>query len=81
MKSVETAFRRKGDPEPARVEVAPLLRAAEAAFPRWVRAQTYLRNAVEKDGDSAEHVMREHVRASRRALLAGLPLGGGADTL
>ncbi|GAA1098733.1 GntR family transcriptional regulator [Tsukamurella spumae] len=25
-----------------------------------------------KDGDSAEHVMREHVRASRRALLAGL---------
>ncbi|MEU5088538.1 GntR family transcriptional regulator [Streptomyces sp. NPDC021356] len=29
-----------------------------------------------KDGDSAEHVMREHVRASRRALLAGLPIGG-----
>ncbi|MGW5171580.1 GntR family transcriptional regulator [Streptomyces nodosus] len=28
-----------------------------------------------KDGDSAEHVMREHVRASRRALLAGLPIG------
>ncbi|MFF4796404.1 GntR family transcriptional regulator [Streptomyces sp. NPDC001276] len=27
-----------------------------------------------KDGDSAEHVMREHVRASRRALLAGLPI-------
>jgi DNA-binding GntR family transcriptional regulator len=25
-----------------------------------------------KDGDSAERVMREHVRASRRALLAGL---------
>jgi DNA-binding GntR family transcriptional regulator len=25
-----------------------------------------------KDGDSAEHVMKEHVRASRRALLAGL---------
>ncbi|GAB6898514.1 GntR family transcriptional regulator [Kineosporia succinea] len=27
-----------------------------------------------KDGDSAEMVMREHVRASRRALLAGLEL-------
>lgn len=28
---------------------------------------------LEKDGDSAEQVMRDHVRASRRALLAGLP--------
>ncbi|MXG92017.1 GntR family transcriptional regulator [Nocardioides flavescens] len=28
-----------------------------------------------KDGDSAERVMREHVRASRRALLAGLEPG------
>jgi DNA-binding GntR family transcriptional regulator len=27
---------------------------------------------IEKDGDSAERVMREHVRASRQALLAGL---------
>lgn len=35
---------------------------------------------LEKDGDSAEHVMREHVRASRRALLAGLPVGGSART-
>lgn len=32
---------------------------------------------VAKDGDSAELVMREHVRASRRALLAGLQFGGG----
>ncbi|MBO8185148.1 GntR family transcriptional regulator [Streptomyces sp. DW4-2] len=31
---------------------------------------------VEKDGDSAEQVMREHVRASRRALMAGLPTPG-----
>ncbi|RPE37352.1 FCD domain-containing protein [Streptomyces sp. Ag109_O5-1] len=31
---------------------------------------------MEKDGDSAERVMREHVRASRRALLAGLPIAG-----
>ncbi|MEV7392230.1 GntR family transcriptional regulator [Streptomyces sp. NPDC091215] len=31
---------------------------------------------LEKDGDSAERVMREHVRASRRALLAGLPIAG-----
>jgi DNA-binding GntR family transcriptional regulator len=27
---------------------------------------------IAKDGDSAERVMREHVRASRQALLAGL---------
>ncbi|MFI6789790.1 hypothetical protein ACIBG4_20935 [Nonomuraea sp. NPDC050383] len=46
VKSVETAFRRKGDPELARVEVAPFLKAAEDAFPRWVRAQTYIRNTV-----------------------------------
>ncbi|MGW1550132.1 hypothetical protein [Streptomyces sp. NPDC002346] len=46
VKSVEAAFRRKGDPELARVEVAPFLQAAEDAFPRWVRAQTYLRNTV-----------------------------------
>jgi hypothetical protein len=45
-KSVEAAFRRKGDPELARVEVAPFLQAAEDAFPRWVHAQTYLRNTV-----------------------------------
>lgn len=46
VKSVGAAFRRKDDPELARVEVAPFLRAAEAAFPRWVRAQTHLRNAA-----------------------------------
>jgi hypothetical protein len=46
VKSVEAAFRRKGDPELARVQVAPFLRAAEDAFPRWVRAQTYLRNSI-----------------------------------
>jgi hypothetical protein len=46
VKSVQAAFRRKGDPELARVEVAPFLRAAEDAFPHWVRAQTYLRNTV-----------------------------------
>ncbi|WP_420903371.1 GntR family transcriptional regulator [Streptomyces boncukensis] len=34
---------------------------------------------LEKDGDSAEQVMREHVRASRRALMAGLPLPGRRD--
>jgi hypothetical protein len=45
-KSVEAAFRRKGDPELARVQVVPFLKAAEKAFPRWVRAQTYLRNTV-----------------------------------
>ncbi|MEU6114256.1 GntR family transcriptional regulator [Streptomyces sp. NPDC047117] len=36
---------------------------------------------LEKDVDSVEHIMREHVRASRRALLAGLPIGSaGAST-
>ncbi|ATL32977.1 hypothetical protein [Streptomyces formicae] len=44
--SVEAAFRRKGDPELARVEVAPFLAAAENAFPGWVRAQTYVRNTM-----------------------------------
>ncbi|MET8311177.1 MULTISPECIES: hypothetical protein [unclassified Micromonospora] len=46
VKSVEAAFRRNGDPELTRVEVKPFLQAAENAFPRWVRAQTYLRNTV-----------------------------------
>lgn len=46
VKSVEAAFRRKDDPELARVEVAPFLQAAEGAFPHWVRAQTYLRNTL-----------------------------------
>ncbi|MFE9106330.1 hypothetical protein ACFYYL_07255 [Actinomadura geliboluensis] len=44
--SVEAAFRRKGDPELARVRVAPFLKAAEDAFPSWVRLQTYVRNTV-----------------------------------
>jgi len=34
---------------------------------------------VAKDGDSAERLMREHVRASRRALLAGLQPGQLGD--
>jgi hypothetical protein len=46
VKSVEAAFRRKGAPELARIEVAPFLQAAENAFPHWVRAQTYLRNTT-----------------------------------
>jgi hypothetical protein len=46
VKSVQAAFRRKGDPELVRVEVAPFLKAAENAFPHWVRAQTYIRNTV-----------------------------------
>lgn len=35
---------------------------------------------LEKDGDSAERVMREHVRASRGALLAGLDARHAAPT-
>jgi hypothetical protein len=46
VRSVESAFRSKGDPELARIEVAPFLRAAEDAFPSWVRIQTYVRNTV-----------------------------------
>ncbi len=46
VKSVEAAFRRKGDPELATVAVAPFLQAAENAFPAWVRIQTYLRNTI-----------------------------------
>ncbi|MEV4495621.1 hypothetical protein AB0J84_07945 [Micromonospora arborensis] len=46
VRSVQAAFRSKGDPELARVEVEPFLQAAENAFPRWVRAQTHLRNTV-----------------------------------
>ena len=46
VKSVQAAFRRKGDPELARVQVAPFLKAAENAFPSWVRAQTYIRNTI-----------------------------------
>lgn len=46
VKSVQAAFRRKGDPELARVQVAAFLKAAEDAFPAWVRAQTYIRNTV-----------------------------------
>lgn len=34
---------------------------------------------LQKDGDSAERLMREHVRASRRAVLAGLPLDAGRN--
>ncbi|MFH8978604.1 hypothetical protein [Streptomyces sp. NPDC017890] len=46
VRSVEAAFRRKEDPELARVDVGPFLQAAQDAFPHWVRAQTYLRNTV-----------------------------------
>ncbi|NED97617.1 hypothetical protein G1H11_20160 [Phytoactinopolyspora alkaliphila] len=46
VKSVEAAFRRKGDPALAGVQVLPFLEAAEGAFPGWVRAQTYIRNTV-----------------------------------
>lgn len=35
-KSVQAAFKRKGDPTLARVDVPALLKAAEDGFPRWV---------------------------------------------
>ncbi|MCT4356817.1 hypothetical protein M5362_27220 [Streptomyces sp. Je 1-79] len=44
--SVRTAFRRKGDPELARVDVPAFLDAAENAFPGWVRAQQNIRHVL-----------------------------------
>jgi DNA-binding GntR family transcriptional regulator len=38
-----------------------------------------LRLILDKDGDSAERVMREHVRASRMALMAGLDAAEGGS--
>ncbi|CAM5261006.1 hypothetical protein STENM327S_03194 [Streptomyces tendae] len=46
VKSVEAAFRRSGDPELARVAVAPFLQAAADTFPTWVRVQTHMRNTI-----------------------------------
>ncbi|MFD4606020.1 FCD domain-containing protein [Streptomyces sp. NPDC058464] len=59
-------------------------RIAEPAGPRHPvrpRASVVLELILAKDGDSAEQVTREHVRASRRALLAGLPIGGRSESL
>ncbi|MFE5613731.1 hypothetical protein [Streptomyces sp. NPDC056524] len=44
--AVSTAFRRKGDPELARVDVPAFLKAAENAFPGWVRIQQNIRHAI-----------------------------------
>ncbi|MFF8276929.1 hypothetical protein ACF05T_12590 [Streptomyces lateritius] len=44
--SVEAAFRRKGDPDLARVDVPAFLEAAENAFPAWVRVQQNIRHAI-----------------------------------
>jgi hypothetical protein len=44
--SVRAAFARKGDPELARIDVAALLKAAEAGFPRWVRVLQNARHVI-----------------------------------
>ncbi|MFG2642520.1 hypothetical protein ACGFYP_16320 [Streptomyces sp. NPDC048370] len=44
--SVRTAFERKGDPELTRIDVPAFLRAAENAFPGWVRIQQNIRHAI-----------------------------------
>ncbi|MFY7068742.1 hypothetical protein ACOQFV_23035 [Nocardiopsis changdeensis] len=44
--SVRTAFERKGDPELLRIDVPAFLKAAEDAFPSWVRLQQWIRNTV-----------------------------------
>ncbi|MEU6882033.1 hypothetical protein [Streptomyces sp. NPDC046712] len=44
--SVQAAFRRKGDPELARVDVPAFLTAAENAFPGWVRIQQNIRHLI-----------------------------------
>ncbi|MGW2018491.1 hypothetical protein [Streptomyces sp. NPDC001927] len=44
--SVRTAFERKGDPELTRIDVPAFLKAAENAFPGWVRIQQNIRHAI-----------------------------------
>ncbi|MEU9700048.1 hypothetical protein [Streptomyces sp. NPDC047981] len=44
--SVRAAFARKGDPELARIDVPAFLKAAENAFPGWVRIQQNIRHAI-----------------------------------
>ncbi|MFB7983986.1 hypothetical protein [Streptomyces vinaceus] len=46
VKSVQAAFRRKGDQELMRIDVPAFLRAAESAFPAWTRTLQNLRHAV-----------------------------------
>ncbi len=46
VQSVTTAFRRKNDPELARIDVAAFLKAAEGAFPSWVRLLQKARHAI-----------------------------------
>ncbi|MFI1254942.1 hypothetical protein ACH4U6_14235 [Streptomyces netropsis] len=46
VKSVQTAFRRKGDPELLRVDVPAFLKAAEGAFPAWTQALQNVRHTV-----------------------------------
>ncbi|MFI9204114.1 hypothetical protein [Streptomyces sp. NPDC053048] len=46
VKSVQAAFARKGDPMLARIDVAALLKAAEAGFPGWVWVLQNARHVV-----------------------------------
>ncbi|KOG33758.1 MULTISPECIES: hypothetical protein [Streptomyces] len=46
VKSVTAAFRRKGDPELARIDVPAFLKAAEGAFPAWTRTLQNVRHTV-----------------------------------
>ncbi|MCM1974745.1 hypothetical protein [Streptomyces sp. G1] len=46
VKSVQAAFRRKGDPELLRVDVPAFLKAAEGAFPSWTRVLQNVRHTV-----------------------------------
>ncbi|WP_280381652.1 hypothetical protein [Nocardia wallacei] len=46
VKSVRAAFRRKIDPELARIDVPALMRAAESGFPAWTWTLQRIRNAV-----------------------------------
>ncbi|GAT70413.1 hypothetical protein PS9374_06095 [Planomonospora sphaerica] len=45
-KSVQAAFRRKGDPALARIDVPALLKAAEDGFPAWTWTLQNLRHTV-----------------------------------
>ncbi|MFK0258562.1 hypothetical protein [Streptomyces sp. NPDC090445] len=46
VKSVQAAFRRKGDAELLRIDVPAFLRAAEGAFPAWTRVLQNVRHTV-----------------------------------
>jgi DNA-binding FadR family transcriptional regulator len=62
----------QSDSIPRRADLEHLAEAARRPPQSDREHRRVLELIIAKDGDSAEQVMREHVRASRRALMAGL---------